>query len=263
MMRVVSKAIFIVGSLTATSAFAGVMDYLSKYNIGIDYASSYDGMNLIYDTDRLSGGLLAENCEASGNVARMECTSHMMGGASSGFGIFLQQPFQRQGDFHFVVDLGVGVRYLNGALNEEETAETQRRGLPLKQASFSLLGLVLKPYVQIGYTPSSRFPDILFSFGPALQISAGQVTINDEREEVLIGTSSGIRGFTELEIVFWRFGEGFLSVFTSKDFSGGGQDGTDIYPHGKDGMDNFKASFSRNVGGSAFGFGVKLLTIYP
>ncbi len=262
-MRFKTVAVLMISVLAPVKAFAGVMDYFSKYNIGIDYASSYDGINLTYDTPRLSGGLLAEDCAGTGNPARMECTTHMMGGASSGFGLFLQQPFQRQGDFYFAVDLGMGVRYLNGAMNEEEAAVMQRRGLPLKQASFSLLALVLKPYVQIGYTPSSHFPDILFSFGPAVQISAGQVTINDEREDVLVGTSSGIRGFTELEIVFWRFGEGFLSVFTSKDFSGGGQDGTDIYPHNKDGMDKFKASFSRNVGGSAFGFGVKLLTIYP
>lgn len=257
------KIITLTTFFVASPAFAGITDYFSKYNFGVDYLSSQDNMTLLYDTPRLSGGGMAPDCQPTGNPGRMQCSTHMVGGASSGFGLFLQQPFQRRGDFHFVVDLGFGLRLLNGELQEAETKVLLQRGLPLKQASFSLVGLVMKPYVQLGYTPASSFPDILFSFGPAVQVSMGQITINDERENVVLATGSGLTGFMELEVVFWRFGEGFLSLYTSRDFSGGDNDATDAYPHGKDGMDEFKASFSRSVGGSAYGFGLKLLTTIP
>lgn len=257
------KMIALTALCMASSAYAGIFDYFQKYNVGIDYLSSHDSMALLYDTTRMSGGGLADDCMATGNPARMQCRTLMTGGASSGFGLFLQQPFQRQGDFHFVIDLGFGLRLLNGELQEDEAKRLEQQGIPLRQASFSLVGVVLKPYVQLGYTPSSGFPDVLFSFGPAVQVSAGQMTINNERENVILATGSGLTGFMELEVVLWRFGEGFLSLYTSTDFSGGDDDATDAYPHGKDGMDEFKASFSRSVGGSAYGFGLKLLTTFP
>lgn len=257
------KIIALTALFTAANASAGVTDYFRKYNVGVDYLSSHDSMTLLYDTPRLSGGGLAADCQPTGNPARMQCSTMMTGGVSSGLGLFLQQPFHRQGDFHFVIDLGFGLRLLNGDLQEEDAKKLEQRGLPLKQASFSLVGVVMKPYVQVGYTPSSSFPDILFSFGPAVQVSMGHITINDERENVVLATGSGLTGFMELEVVFWRFGEGFLSLYASRDFSGGDNDATDAYPHGKDGMDEFKASFSRSVGGSAYGFGLKLLTTFP
>ncbi|MCX6127064.1 MAG: hypothetical protein NTV34_20265, partial [Proteobacteria bacterium] len=181
-----------------------------------------------------------------------------------GFGIFLQRAFKRQGFWYFDYDVGFGARYLSGGLRKQDEG---LQGLPLKTARFSLLSGVAKPYIQFGITPD-RWPDVLVSIGPALQIAAGSVAINDKSERVVIGTSSYTgpmslwHGFFELELVLKRFGEGAFSVFTSQDFSGNGE-GTKLYPKDIDGMSNVRGTFSHRVGGAAFGFGLKLVTTLP
>ena len=101
--------------------------------------------------------------------------------------------------------------------------------------------------------------------GPAIQVAAGSVSINNQAENVAVGTSSVtgpmsvIHGFFALELVLKRFGDGAFSLMASHDVSGHGQ-GTKIYPKDIDGMSNFRGAFSRRVGGMAYGFGLKLVT---
>jgi hypothetical protein len=242
---------------------SGVVDYVKQYQIGIDYSNSIDTVKLTYDTDAAGG--TPSSCKAvEGNAAKKECSVDMVAGGSSGFGLFLQRAFKKQGFWYFDYDLGFGARYLSGGIEKKNES---LQGLPLKQAKFSLLSLVGKPYIQFGITPD-RFPDILLSVGPAIQVAMGNVSINDQSEKVVTGTSSYQgpmslwHGFFELEIVLKRFGEGAFSVFSSSDFTGSGE-GTKIYPKDVDGMSNFRGAFSHSVGGAAFGFGLKLVTPFP
>lgn len=235
--------------------------YLGRYNVGIDYIHSADGMNLSYETNTPAGGA-PSGCETTpSSSTRMRCDTRLAAGGSSGFGLFLQQPFQRQGAFYFNWDLGFGVRSLNGALEETEAAKLAANNLPLKRTEFSLIGVVMRPYIQFGITPSS-WPDILLSLGPTVQLTAGRARINEESENVVMGTTSGVTGFMELEIVLKRFGEGAFSLVSSRDFSGDAR-GSLFFPRSVDGMDDFRVLFSRNVGGAAFGFGLKLLLDFP
>ncbi len=244
--------------------FSEIWGYLKQYQLGIDYTSSYDRVDATYDTDLVNGQPGAGCGTNADGPTRQTCTVSMEAGRSSGYGIFLQQAFKRQGFFYFKPDVGFGARYLEGGMSDEAKKQSEESGLPLDELRFSMAALVVKPYLRFGITPQGRFPDLLLSLGPAAQVGIGNVTVNDEKEDVAMATSSGsfVTGFVELEAVFWRFGDGALSVFTSQDYSGDGE-GTKFYPKAVDGMDNFRANFSRSVGGGFFGFGAKLVLNWP
>jgi hypothetical protein len=175
--------------------------------------------------------------------------------------LFLQKAFKKQGFWYFDYDIGFGVRYLEG----KYTATDQNDSL--KQAKFALASIVGKPYIQFGVTPQS-LPDVLISIGPAAQVAVGNMTVNNASKSVVFGTSSYsgpmnlMHGFVELEIVLKRFGDGAFSVFSSSDLTGKGE-GTKVFEGEVDGMSDFKGVFSHQVGGAAFGFGLKLVTTFP
>ena len=238
-------------------AFIG---YLKGYQFGIDYTTSIDHVDANYRTE-LAG---AKDCEPEGAVTdtprRYRCRVSMAAGRSSGYGIFLEQAFKRQGLLYVKPDIGFGLRYLQGDLPKPTL------GQPLKQMSFQLLAMVIKPYLKLGITPLKNWPDLFLSVGPTLIAAAGYVSVNSEKvTHGMVGTSNTpISGFLELEAVFARFGDGYFSLFTSTDYSGGKR-GSKFYPKEKDGMDDFRATFKHEVRGDgrAFGLGAKLLLNWP
>ena len=251
------------GVFSASSSAYGfvgaIWDYVSQYQIGVEYSASTDNVAMKYKMNR-SGGIPA-SCEADINDSTKQfCTHDIVGGQSSGFGLFLQQAFQRKGDFHLDFDLSLGVRYLEGAIDDAELTSIQNQGLLLTEASFALAVGVVKPYMEIGYTPTSGFPDIIFRLGPVAQLGVGSFSINDNKENVAIAVSSGVTGYFETEVVFVRFGDGAFSVYASGDAAG--RDGTPLYPNAVDGMDDFTGTFSRNISGP-FGYGLKLVLNWP
>lgn len=234
--------------------------YLKGYQVGIDYTTSQDKVEASYEMDG-SGGPGCTPASADGETpVRQRCAVQMEAGSSSGYGIFLEQAFRREGNFYFKPDLGFGLRYLQGELIESSPQ------LPLREMSFQLVAFVLKPYLKLGLTPASTWPDLFLSLGPTLLVAAGNVSVNDEKmTHALVGASESlVQGFVELEAVFFRFGDGFFSLFTSGDYSGGKR-GSKFYPKEKDGMDAFRATFSRKISGDgvSFGLGAKLLLDWP
>ena len=242
-----------------------VWDYLKQYQLGLDYTSSYDEVEASFSTPK--GDAIPKYCNATGSASNKErCRFAMEGGGSNGAGIFLEQAFKRQGTYYFKPDIGFGVHYLNGALADVDRDQAKSDGLPLTELDFSLLAVVVKPYVKLGITPASKLPDIFLSLGPAAEIAFGKVSVNGKSERVAIATSSGdnvLGGYFELEIVPFRFsGEGAVSIFKSSEFASGGN-GTKFYPKGVDGMDDFRADFSHGVAGGFHGFGIKMVTPWP
>lgn len=245
-------------------AFMGtVWNYVSQYQLGVDYSNSIDYVSLTYSTPAAGG--VPSSCHTDTNdPSRKRCSAGMIGASSNGWGVFLEKAFKKQGSYYLDWDVGFGARYLSGQLPDKDSAKD---GLPLKYASFSLAAFVARPYVQIGITPEF-WPDVLVSVGPALQVAIGNVAINDETKNVVVGTSSWtgpmsvINGFFALEVVLRRFGDGAFSLIASQDFTGNGE-GSQIYPGEVDGMSDIRGSFKRNVGGMAYGFGLKLVTPWP
>jgi hypothetical protein len=247
----------------AFALFSELTDYLKQYEVGIDYENSYDSVDASYLTSKPGAGVTKGCVDAPAYQGKERCTVAMTGGSSSGFGLFLQQAFKRQGNFYFNADIGFGVRYLNGEASSADLAQAKANNLPLKQLSFSLAALVIKPYLTVGITPASKYPDLLLSFGPAAQLAVGKVSVDGQTQDVGMATSSEtLNAFFQLEVVLWRFGKGALSLFHAADLSGDGA-GTKFYPKSIDGMDDIRADFDRKVDGGVFGLGVKLLLNWP
>jgi len=264
-----ATAVVIGLSLYAPAAFGGIADlwrYLQRYQFGVDYTNSNDSVDVSYEVpaSQSSGDAVCE--PVIGDISTKRCSAYVGAGFSSGYGFLLQQSFKRQGDIYVNFDVGFGARRLVGAY----PPASQKVGstASLQSVNFELLALVARPYLQVGLTPAHTWPDILLSIGPAFQAAYGRVKVNAEGKNVLIGTSSGlsnsglIGGYTELEIVFWRFGEGAFSIYTARDFTSGAS-GTPFYPGEVDGMEKIRANFARGVGGAAFGFGLKLVMDWP
>ena len=252
----------LVASSPAFGFFSEIWSYLKQYQLGVDYTNSYDSVNASYEADKR--GATAPNCaDVASDATRERCQVTMDGGHSSGYGLFLQQAFKRQGLFYFRPDVSFGARYLEGRMSSEERQQSATDGLPLTDMRFSLAALVVKPYIQFGITPEHRWPDWLLSLGPVAQVGIGKVRVNDETKSVAVATTSGsfVTGFLAAEIVFWRFGDGALSVFTSRDITDGR--GTKFFPKDVDGMGDFRADFSRTVDGGFFGLGAKLVLDWP
>ncbi len=240
------------------SEFAfGFWSYLNQYQLGIEYAVSSDTVELDYTWQRQ--GTIDDSCmEDINDSTQQVCKVVLEAGGSSGLGLFIQQPFRRTGNLLLNLDLGFGVRYLTGA-GDKEILENDN--LPLDNIEFQLFGFLVKPYIQIGYTPLSGMPDVILTFGPVFQTSFGTVKINELSKNVAIATASGVAGYAELEIVFIRFGDGAFSIYGANDRSG--DEATKFFPTEVDGMSNFVGKFYRNISGSAFGYGVKLVLNWP
>ena len=238
------------------------LSYVKNSQVGFDYSNLIDRVDLSYDID--SYDRIEPSCILNPDGKSKRCIVKMIGGISNGWGVFLQPPFKRQGLFYFDWDVSLGARYLSGRLRNEQG---ELDGLPLRDARFNLLAAVIRPYIQFGVTPDG-LPDLLVSLGPALQIALGPMEVNGNSEFVAVGTSSVsgplslMNGFFALEMVLYRFGDGAFSLIASRDMTGHGR-GSPVYPGGLDGMTGFRANFRRDVGGMAFGFGLKLVTPWP
>lgn len=251
------------GSGEAFALVGEVINYLSQYQIGVDYLNSLDHVTLSYTT--AADGGVPPSCELlEDDSANKRCSVGMVGGGGSGFGLFLQRAFKKQGFWYFDYDIGFGGRYLSGGM---EAKDSNLNGLPLSKAKFSLGAFVAKPYIEFGITPNS-WPDLLISLGPAFQVACGSVTINDTSKTVVMGTSSYNgpmnlwHGFVQLEIVLKRFGDGAFSLIAEHDTTGSGK-GTKIFPGSVDGMSDFRGVFSHSVSGMIYGFGLKLVSPWP
>ena len=251
----------------STFLYGSVTDYISKYRIGVDLINSSDDVTVHYDRDRES--TLPKYCtQKTDDPTKMTCSVGLSAGRGNGFlsqylhgfGLFFQQPFKRQGFFYFNYDLGFALKMLRGDFlsNNDELYS------PLKNVSFQMYGGVAYPYIQFGITPQSTWPDLLLSIGPMAQFYIGQVTINDETKNVALAQGSKIskglswlQAFVEIEIVFWRFGDGYFSYFWNHSLSSSNVEAGNFYPKEKDGMSKFGADFYSSVQG------FKLLFNFP
>jgi hypothetical protein len=247
-------------SSSCYAIFGAIWDYVRQYQLGLEYSQSTDGLRLSYRTD-YQGSYPIQCTRVLDEPAEQVCTQDIVAGQSSGLGLFLQSAFKRQGDFYFSMDLNLSARYLNGEIDETEQATLEAQGLPLTQASFELASLVVLPYVKLGYTPTSSFPDLLLSFGPALQAAVGQATLNGERRDVAVALASRAVGYVEFEAVLWRFGDGALSLYASEASTGG--ESTPFFPEVFDDIRQVRASTRSQTSGDVLGYGVKLLLNWP
>ncbi len=225
-------------------------NYLRQYQVGISFAPVTDSIRIRYEVENSNYSETKTESLSQTDTGFSQC---------NGCGFFLQQAFKRQGNFYFNADLGLEVR----ALQIERENDTKYASSTIENASVSLYGGVVRPYIQFGLTPPRNLPDFLISIGPVYQLLWGSVSINDETHHTGIsgipaGKKTGLTGFLELELVLIRFGDGALSLFKStsnasdNDFSS-----NNFFPKTVDNMTNFAATFSRNSSG------IKLILNWP
>jgi hypothetical protein len=253
----------------ASGMAAGPVDYLRNYQLGLEYSNSSNYLHLSYKVDRQVGAD-PEVCKIDEADARSKiCATPVDAGGGSGWGVILEQPFKKQGMFYFNADVGFSLRYLSGRWpNYDVPGQNVNLNQPLQNLSFNLVAAIIKPYVKFGITPEKYFPDILFTIGPSLQLSIGNVIINDVSEKVAFVSSSALIErnilnmlLANVEIVFMRFGEGSFGMFVASDHMGGR--GTLFYPHKVDQMKDFMGYFSHKEGGVAYGFGLRIVMDWP
>lgn len=243
-------------------AFGSVLEYLSDYQLGLEYINHTDQVEMDFS---MTGDGSIRGCEAIPNEpGRQRCSVTMDSeSSSSGYGLFFAKPFRASGLIHLQFDVGFGFRYLRGQIGAKSGEKLQAKGLPLYEVSYQLLNLIIRPFVRFGITPASDFPDILLTMGPSFQLGMGEVSINQQKETVFLLTGSSLLGgFLELEVIVFRFDPGYISLFLANEVSGD-ENGSKFYPKAKDGMDDFKAKFRSSSSGGLFSFGLRLLTPLP
>ena len=246
--------------------------YVRGYNLGVNLIGQSEGASIKFDVDTESESIpnSVVNCGTfeAGETTRT-CLINMSGASSSGFGasylkgfgIYLQQPFKRTGNFYFNWDLSLGLQLLN-AVWENESEGFEYSGL--QNLSYSLYGFQFKPYIQVGWTPK-KIPDFIFTLGPVVQVVGGTVSVNQvEHQTIFLSTSSinssilpWAQSYFELEIVFLRFGEGAFSWYLSRVVTGNEVSAGSFFDKEVGAMSNFVATFN------SFESGLKLLMSWP
>jgi len=249
-----------VGSIVAPRADAGVFSELwgfaKQYRVGVDFAGGGDSATLNFEADTSqTNGSSSCIADPSTGYVTSKCSVQIAAGGRGGFGLFAERAFKRQGNFYFNMDLGFGIRSLEGRFNEDiETRKT-----PLRDVKFFLYGGVIKPYIIFGLTPARVWPDLLISLGPVAQVLAGRVHVNDESAQRVLAQTSfrRLNAFLQLELVFVRFGDGYFSLFASRTAASSEETIGDFYPDEVDGMRDIQAEFNNNL------LGFKLLFNFP
>ncbi len=197
-------------------------------------------VHVTYQVDQLPNG--NSPCYQKPGYDEFYCNHDLRPVVTSGWGILLQHPFRRQGLLNFNYDIGFSIKALQSEVSNEKYPN-----LTLKNIQANLYGASIPLYLQLGITPENYFPDLLIRFGPAVQLLFGTVSVNDDEQWVGIFDSSKLIGFSEIELVFIRFGEGAFSFFSRSVQMVDNQ--FLFYPDTKDGMKNFQANFSASSSG--------------
>jgi len=243
-------------------AFASLLSpwhYIKNYHLGFDVGERSDlahfGFEISQDT------YFDETCEpVRGSVRRVRCV-HDFEDSSSGFGIFIEQPFKRRGFWHFDYDLAFDLRIVDSKLHPvrgDQGGKLTGKDIPVKDVYLHLYSLVAIPYLTVGVTPL-RWPELLLSFGPTGEAVWGSVNINDTRYQIAergVFRRSAVGSFLshlQLNLILKRFGKGYFGI-TSSQTKGDDhvQDGK-IFPESIDNMSNMSLHLNKQF------FGVKVL----
>ncbi len=205
--------------------------YIKNYQWGLELGDNDDRATIAFD-QKSEKNQDQDACVASSNSHSIEnpqdvqTTTHcevQFQRSGNGYGIFLQQPFKRSGFWHFDYDIGLSFRAIDGTmtLQDNQFDADSRWQNPIDDLSLHLFSIVLKPQITFGVTPT-HYPELLFSFGPTIDVMWGSINMNSERYQTpAIGLyrRSGLyvdpRFFYyanfQTEVVLRRIGKGWIS----------------------------------------------------
>lgn len=209
-MQVPAILIFLAAVLQARTAEArGLLSYLSSYRLALELRGAGTASTLIYDTPLtapLPGGCARKELDSQ----NMRCRIELSENAKSPWGLSIQQAFRREGWWHSNFDIGFSFFSLSSGYDRETLEQVDPQ--PMEKARLHLYGLNGKVYYEFGLTPPKFFPDLLFSIGLGRHVSAGNLKIDDHRQNVSI--DSNIL-YLQGELVWWRFKDGSFSSYAA------------------------------------------------
>lgn len=199
---------------SAGEAEAGIRSYLKSYRPGIEYGVRGGSAELAYEAP--AGEPLPTGCAVKPNDAeRMSCSTSLTESEGSPFSLVLQQAFTNKGWFYADADIGFSLFTLDGRIRqpvveEEEDVDTSIIAQPLQKAVLHLYGVNTKAYIVLGLTPPTALPDILLYWGLGKHLALGNIKIEEKRQRITIDSTIT---YLQLEVVWWRFGDGALSSY--------------------------------------------------
>lgn len=226
--------------------------YIRNYQLGFDVGERRDSAEIGFDINRNTYN--DENCEPLDNN-QVHC-NHEFGNDTSGYGIFIEQPFKRRGLWHFDYDVSFDLRIVDSKLHYSGDRDATK--VPVKDMRLHLYSLIAMPYVTVGLTPKS-YPEILFSLGPTGEMVWGSVNINDTRYQIaergVFRRSSvqSLLSYMQINLVLKRFDKGYFALTMSRTQGDDHVQDGEILPEKIDQMSNLRLRLNKEF------YGVKIL----
>jgi hypothetical protein len=197
-------------------AFADLLtpiEFLLDYNVGLEVGDTNDTVAFLYHQPEDGSYRDAKICESTGKAGRESLVCQLdFVQRDSNFSVFIEHPFERQGFWHLDWDVGISLKHLSGEFKSETTLPSNA---PVKQMTLNMFSLNARPYVTFGITPKEFWPDLLLSLGTTGEALFGSFELDDQRYHLKSGVFRRSRvlsfAFWELQVVFWRFGKGYLA----------------------------------------------------
>ena len=215
MKRILMILILVGTSVPAQADLLSPWHYIKNYQLGFDVGERRDSAEIGFDINR--GNYSDVNCEPLPNN-QVHCV-HKFENNSSGYGVFIEQPFKRRGLWHFDYDISFDLRILDSKLHY--SGERDQNKVPVNDMRLHLYSLIAMPYVTLGITPKD-YPELLFSLGPTGEMVWGSVNINDTRYQTAergVFRRSSVRSllsYMQLNLVLRRFGKGYFALTMSQ-----------------------------------------------
>lgn len=225
--------------------------YLMQYQLGIDVGETNDIANFNFDAHE-SDYNHADFCEDKEDFPELNECSIPFTQKSSNFGVFLEQPFKRQGLWHLDWDISFALRSFTGKFKREEDTPEEAAALPIRDVNLNYYGIGSRIYVTLGITPK-KWPELLVSLGPTGEAMFGSAEFNDEEfksESAIRRSRIGELGsYISIDLVFFRFKKGYAGlVFWRHSGQNDVQEGQ-LIPKEYETFQNLNLTLDRNFSG--------------
>lgn len=181
-----------------------LVDTAKEYRLGVDFAPQINVGTAFYETER--EGELADGC-AEVSASRQRCGLILFPRKLSSWGVFLQKPYKRTGNFFFDYGASFALRQYESEMigttanpDEPQTALVEKPKPPIQRMSTNLYGVSSRGFLKGGFTPDHA-PEVYLTYGLGLAVMAGTIRIDDEIDRHVFATPVL---FQELEVLWLR-----------------------------------------------------------
>ena len=234
------------------SIFQGIINYLLNYRLGTDLTSESNATDVTYRYNS-PVPLDPSRCEDKGDGDYI-CNAHVEISPHVSTGIFIEQPFERTGFWHFDFAAAFAIRQAQiertTFTTAEDLAPSGYASPPLQRFGYSLIGINTIAYIEFGIAPEKFWPDLLFDFGLGLQSLVGKTYLDDQTfQRPLIN----FLAYGEINLVMARWGNaGYVGFYAAAESGSVSEGSLEV-----NGMSQFTMNFVRKD------IGLRIVTNIP